>query len=124
MTKIAASFSIDARRELMDHPKGMESRAYLWLHLVFSIIKGNVAYKRLSDIRELLCQISPEVSGAYEQILDKSPRKDLTRKFLRLVLAAERPLTLDKVNVVLALADKPKDSVAELKTALRPVDDF
>ncbi|EFX04858.1 ankyrin repeat-containing protein [Grosmannia clavigera kw1407] len=121
---VAASFSEKHRLELADHLKSMENRTYLWLHLVFSIIEGNFSYSRPLDIKKLLSQIPPEVSGAYEQILDKSSNKDLTMKLLQLVLAAEHPLTLDEVNIALALADSPQDSAAELKSALWPKGNF
>ncbi len=95
---------------LMSHLKSMEHRTYLWLHLVFDLIRERYdsAIKKSSEstirnLGRLLERLPGTVEEVYETMLDKSDNPGLARKLLRLIIGARRPLTLQEVNVILAL---------------------
>ncbi|EHK18076.1 uncharacterized protein TRIVIDRAFT_159832, partial [Trichoderma virens Gv29-8] len=101
----AAPFSEEDRDMISKRLKSMENRTYLWLHLTLDIIeKKRSAYSRSSDIEELLCELPPNVAGAYEKILSRSQHERKVEALLQIVLAATRPLTLEEANNALALA--------------------
>lgn len=110
--EIAHSLAPDHQRKLCDRLRGMENRTYLWLHLIFNIIKEKLSlFSKLSSIETLLSDIPSQVSEAYEKILSRSQNEAQTEILLRIVLAAARPLTLNEANIALTLAMK-KDRFA------------
>jgi ankyrin repeat domain-containing protein 50 len=97
----------------------MPHRTYLWLKLVLEVIRGrtSITPKR---IQQLISNLPPTVEAAYEAILEKSSDKVLARKLLCLIVAALRPLTLQEMNVALAIEDHHKRSEdLDLEDALR-----
>jgi len=102
---ITASFADKDRKRISDRLKSMKNRTYLWLHLNFDIIaKAPSRFGRARDLEDFLSKLSPEFSGAYENILSRSTDKRQTVTLLSIVVAAQRPLTLDEANIALALA--------------------
>ncbi|KAM3518190.1 hypothetical protein NHJ13051_008373 [Beauveria bassiana] len=98
-------FSQEDRLKVRERLRGQDSKTYLWLHLTFNIIQNSPSkYSRSWDVDELLSSIPPEVSQAYEKILDRSDDEEKTLILLQLVLVAETPLTLAEANYALTLA--------------------
>ncbi|MBE3047284.1 ankyrin repeat domain-containing protein [Candidatus Bathyarchaeota archaeon] len=127
ISDITGGFTEEHRGWIRDRLRSMEHRTYLWLHLIFNIIKDSPCeYGRLDDVRTLLSELPSEVSQAYEKILSRSKDKKQTEALLGIVLAAERPLRLDEVNVALTVALKktPFESVASLESHLWPKVNF
>ncbi|KAE8394506.1 hypothetical protein BDV23DRAFT_5179 [Aspergillus alliaceus] len=123
MDEIARDFEESDRRMISKQLKNMEHRTYLWLHLVFDIIKQNPSeYGRRPDVEALLSNLPLEVSEAYEKILDRSKDPIHTETLLQIILAAARPLTLDEANVALTLAlqKQPFTSYTSLESYLWP----
>lgn len=74
----------------------------------------------------LLSDLPPEVSEAYERILEKSKKERRTETLLQIVLAAIRPLNLDEANVALTLGLE-KDRIhshADLESYMWPKESF
>ena len=93
------------QRQIADHLKAIEHRTYLWLHLMFDIIKRKLpSHGTVKKIEGLLSDLPDSVNAAYEDILQKSTDPLIARKALMLVLAAERPLSAEEMNVALGLA--------------------
>lgn len=104
---VASHLAADDQRKLSDHLKGMENRTYLWLHLIFDVIEGELSqYTMLPNIERLLSDIPARTCEAYEKILGRSQDEVQTEMLLRIVLAAGRPLTLNEANFALTLAMK------------------
>ncbi|KAM3468625.1 hypothetical protein MY5147_007761 [Beauveria neobassiana] len=102
---ITEYFSQEDRLRVRERLRGQDSKTYLWLHLTFNIIQNSPSkYSRSWDVDELLSSIPPEVSQAYEKILDRSDDEEKTLILLQLVLVAETPLTLAEANYALTLA--------------------
>ncbi|KAF1732380.1 Vegetative incompatibility protein HET-E-1 [Beauveria bassiana] len=102
---ITEYFSQEDRLKVRERLRGQDSKTYLWLHLTFNIIQNSPSkYSRSWDVDELLSSIPPEVSQAYEKILDRSDDEEKTLILLQLVLVAETPLTLAEANYALTLA--------------------
>ncbi|KAJ5998507.1 hypothetical protein N7451_006317 [Penicillium sp. IBT 35674x] len=102
---ITKGFTENDREKIKTRLKGMQSRTYLWLHLIFKIITNDrMAYSRCSDLETLLDDVPKEVSQVYERMLNQSKNKSRLKTLLELVLASQRPLTLDEANIALTLA--------------------
>ncbi|KAM3540447.1 hypothetical protein ARSEF1564_006632 [Beauveria bassiana] len=102
---ITEYFSQEDRLKVRERLRGQDSKTYLWLHLTFNIIQNSPSkYSRSWDVDEFLSSIPPEVSQAYEKILDRSDDEEKTLILLQLVLVAETPLTLAEANYALTLA--------------------
>ncbi|KAL6909169.1 hypothetical protein GGI43DRAFT_429787 [Trichoderma evansii] len=82
MRDIGYGLADEDRRSISQRLKRMENRTYLWLHLTFKIIEQNPS----------------------EYSRSRSKDSEKTKALLQIVLAAERPLTLDEANIALTLA--------------------
>ncbi len=101
---IARNFSAGDRESIRKRLKEMNNRTYLWLFLTIEIIAGSRSkYSKKSSIDELLSNLPPKISDAYERILEKSSDKDLARILLQLIVATTRPLSLEEANIALTL---------------------
>ncbi|KAJ5549391.1 hypothetical protein N7513_006625 [Penicillium frequentans] len=127
---ITKGFTESDRGKIKNRLKGMQSRTYLWLHLIFKIIHNDrMAYSRFSDLEILLNDVPTEVSQVYERMLNRSKNKSRLKTLLELVLASRRPLTLDEANVALTLAVQDQEEQAfrsheDLMAARWPSDQF
>ncbi|KAF4629121.1 hypothetical protein G7Y89_g9028 [Cudoniella acicularis] len=80
----------------------VQNRSHLWLSLVFTVI-----YKSLtvdSSLGNSFVESIPEtVNDSYEAIMNTIPSKESSRaeKLFRIIIAAERPLTLQELNIAL-----------------------
>lgn len=84
----------------------MTHRTYLWLTLIFDVIRRRQTGVTKKKMKKLIGTLSDTVDKAYEAILEKSLDKDQTRKLLCIVLSAVRPLTLKEMNIALAIEDE------------------
>lgn len=124
--EIAGKLHHRDRQRFSKQLKEMKNRTYLWLHLIFGIIKKRMsAYGKSSSIQLLLESIPTEISEAYEEILRRNQDEKLTDTLLRIVLAAVEPLTLQEANIALTLAGKKLwRSIDELEEDMWPSEDF
>ena len=82
-------------------------RTYLWLHLTFDAIEQKLLLTG-KDIAAIVSVIPKNVDQAYTAILDRSRNKELARKLLHIVLAANEPLTIEELNVAIVLEEGQK----------------
>ncbi|KAL7903129.1 ankyrin repeat-containing domain protein [Trichoderma sp. SZMC 28014] len=85
-------------KELMKIPH----RTYLWVYLTLDLIESDIIVDR--TISNAASCIPKTVDEAYERILSKSCDFDQAKKILHIVVAAARPLTLEEMNLALALS--------------------
>ncbi|KAF3077805.1 hypothetical protein TWF706_004558 [Orbilia oligospora] len=85
-------------QELMRVPQ----RTYLWAHLTLDLIKSDI---NKTGILKATSQLPETVDDAYERILSKSHNFEEAKKLLHIVVAAARPLTLEEMNLALALRE-------------------
>ncbi|CAI7577913.1 unnamed protein product [Penicillium glandicola] len=127
VSQIAANFTPDDQLEISKRLKSMENRTYLWLYVIFEIIKENPSrHGKRSSIEKLLNNMPSKLSEAYERILGRSKCQEETERLLEIILAAARPLTLDEANVALTLALAEEDFIshATLENDLWPKNNF
>lgn len=106
--RFSTQFGEDDCQKIAEKLKSQGTKTYLWLRLTLEIIEGDPSeYSRRRDIELLLSSIPPEASDAYEKILsrNKGAKERKANLLLQIVLAAQRPLTLDEANYALTLAD-------------------
>ncbi|RYP77756.1 hypothetical protein DL769_003322 [Monosporascus sp. CRB-8-3] len=96
---------LEEQNVLVEELTLVQSRTYLWVHLVFDEIQNGILLTP-GKIRSEVRNIPRTVSEAYNRILSKSRDISLARKLLHIVVAAARPLTL--LEMALALAIGPK----------------
>ncbi len=85
-------------RELL----GMKHRTYLWLKLIFEVIRNEVD-PTTKKLRQIICTLPHTVDQAYETILLRGKDQTRARKLLHIIVAATRPLTLKEMNIALAI---------------------
>ncbi|KAL9107116.1 MAG: hypothetical protein Q9187_008472, partial [Circinaria calcarea] len=82
-------------------------RTFLWVMLVLEeihIAEEKEQFHGLQkEFNQLMLSIPSTLDGLYEKILQKSSDPGTARRILGIVLAASRPLTIDQLNIALAM---------------------
>jgi hypothetical protein len=106
VTQIAEERDLKPRvRDMLESKLlSIPNQTYLWLHLIFEEIRETLdsTGRKLSSIIE---KLPDSVYDAYEKILSRSKSKLEARRILGIVIAANRPLTLKEMDVILAIKD-------------------
>ena len=97
---------------LQEKLKAVPQRTYLWLYLTLQSIEKQLELSK-REIMSVANSIPQSVDEAYTKILDKSPNKERAKKLLHIILAAVTPLSLQEINVTMAM-DKSIKSYEEL----------
>ncbi|KAH8895996.1 hypothetical protein GQ53DRAFT_838873 [Thozetella sp. PMI_491] len=86
---------------------GQTQRTYLWVKLMFDALEEELD-NAADDIATLVAKLPQTLSGVYETLLRrvKSDDFDAVQIVLRLVIAANRPLTLRELNTALKVRGK------------------
>ncbi|EPE35822.1 Ankyrin repeat-containing protein [Glarea lozoyensis ATCC 20868] len=89
-------------------------RTYLWLTLILDIVRGTIN-PTSRKLRATINNLPTTVNKAYEAILSKigEDEKPLAWKLFHIIVAAARPLTLQEMNVALAI-DRQHQSYSDL----------
>ncbi|OBT81773.1 hypothetical protein VE02_09662 [Pseudogymnoascus sp. 03VT05] len=83
--------------------------AYLWLMLIFDLIRQDLQSVMTNTEREKLFHTIPKsVDTAYTAILNKSTNMDRARKLLKIVCAAIRPLSTMEITTALLIQEDHK----------------
>lgn len=93
---------------LIEKLKSMPHRTYLWLHLIFDVIRRSLDSTK-PRLENLVDKIPHTVDEVYEKILTRINKSDLRepgRRLLHIIVAAARPLTLREMNIALAIDEK------------------
>jgi len=79
----------------------VENRTYLWVSLIFPELErcAGLSEKKLLHAVQT---IPTTIDDAYKSILSRSTDLEEARQLLKMVLGAERPLTLDEMNIALS----------------------
>ena len=103
--------------KVSDHLEGRllktEHRTYLWLHLLWNIIRKNLSGTK-SEMDRLIDNLPNDIQGSYEVLLQKCPDPVFARKVLEIILVAARPLTLTEIDVALNVNEQTS-SYADLE---------
>lgn len=82
--------------------KSNTNHTYLWVHLTLDLIESYAVIDK-AGIRNTTARLPQRVDEAYEKLLSRSPDLQQAKKFLRMVVAAERPLKLEEMALASAL---------------------
>ena len=82
----------------------MTHRTYLWLKLIFEVIRNELSLTQ-QRLQRIIDTLPTTIEQAYEAILSKILDRERPRahKLLSIVVAATRPLTLNELNIALAI---------------------
>ncbi|KAJ5740279.1 hypothetical protein N7493_000151 [Penicillium malachiteum] len=81
-------------------------RTYLWVYLVFDYLKNTHFKKTVKGVDSTILTLPASVNEAYEQILNKSGKREVVRRVLSIILAASRPITVSEMNIALNVNDQ------------------
>ncbi|KAH8698697.1 ankyrin repeat-containing domain protein [Talaromyces proteolyticus] len=90
------------QEELMKQILAKSDRTFLWVNLVLQRIETSGRFTRQA-LKELVETSPPDLDGVYEKILRESTNDQYTRKLLKIVVGAFRPLSLTEVNTALCI---------------------
>ncbi len=83
----------------------IENRTYLWLRLIWEIIKKNLS-GTIREMNKLIDNLPSGVQDSYETLLQRCPDRPFAKKVLQIVLVAGRPLTLDEIDLALEVNEQ------------------
>jgi hypothetical protein len=86
----------------------MDNRNYLWLHLVFDVIKKSIGATTWTGMQKLIEQLPKTADEAYEAILRKSSDPEEATKLLQIVVAAIRPLTVPEMRIAMGIDENTR----------------
>jgi ankyrin repeat protein/nucleoside phosphorylase len=110
----------DEQNLLLRNLTRVPNRTYLWVYLTLNLIENKDDIDK-RGIVEVTSNLPQSVDEAYEQILSRSTDSQKAKKLLHIVVGAARPLSLQEMNLALALREGHR-SYADL--ALVPEDRF
>lgn len=95
--------AIDALR---DEFAKVENRTYLWLTLIFDLIRQDLQSLTKSGRQKIFGTLPRSVDDAYIAILNEIKDKDQARKLLQVVCAAARPLSVQETFVAISIREE------------------
>ncbi|EHK42503.1 uncharacterized protein TrAtP1_002482 [Trichoderma atroviride] len=100
---------------LLQGLEAIPNQTYLWVYLTLDWIETEI-HNNISEtkIRDAISTLPRTVDEVYDKILAKSTDVAETKKLLHIVVAAERPLTLEEMDLALAV-QQHHDSFKDLK---------
>ena len=117
LRKARFGYEDDAYLYIQTHLLSAPNRTYLWVALVFQVLKACVG-KPVADIQEQVRTLPSTVEGHYEGILRTSNDEGRARKLLSLMLAAKDNLTPTELYMALQVTES-----AQNLTDLTPLPD-
>lgn len=119
---IMGDFSENDRKRISKGLKATADRTYLWLSLIMDVIAGSWGkLRKVSSIDSLISDLPSKLFDVYEKILKRSPDEAQTRILLQLIMTARRPLSLEEINIALALATQKGNTNSNKLLRLRPL---
>jgi len=88
----------------------VEHRTYLWVYLVLNHLSSYHFKRTIKGVESQLNTLPLTVEGVYEKILSKSKGREMVQKTLCIILAAQRPLTVQEINIAVNVAATSKSS--------------
>ena len=96
-------FDTETETFLLQQLLNMENRTYLWLHLILDQLRNSDNAGNKKAIQAEIQALPQTVSSAYETLLGKTKDRGLATKLLHIVVGASRALTVQELNVALAI---------------------
>ncbi|ENH74241.1 Vegetative incompatibility protein HET-E-1 [Fusarium oxysporum f. sp. cubense race 1] len=91
---------------------------FLWVDLVLELFHTNTSVT-LQSFMSILRSTPDKLDGLYNSILERSETRDKLLRILSIIAASQRPLTLDEIDI--ALAVRPDDSfIRQVQHRCRP----
>jgi hypothetical protein len=88
------------------------NRTYLWLHLTLEEVSSKIRKgKTKKNMLAIINTLSSTIEEAYQEILERCEDKEEASRILQIIVAAQRPLTVDELDVALEL--KPDSTAYE-----------
>ncbi|KAF8241787.1 hypothetical protein K440DRAFT_676974, partial [Wilcoxina mikolae CBS 423.85] len=103
----------DVRRKFRDILVKGADRTFLWVSLILKILKDPQPASE-SELHEILNNIPSDLDAIYEKVLRGSREPQKAKTILQIVVAATRPLTLNEMDIALAIRPGHK-SIEDLK---------
>ena len=104
----AKHLKFEVKNKLQAELLKVTHRTYLWVYLVFEYLEHEVFDTRLDRITATVAKLPRGIDDAYEKILSKSNEDPMVRKALSIIFAANRPLTLEELNIAVELNEKSR----------------
>ncbi|KAJ5560315.1 hypothetical protein N7513_002714 [Penicillium frequentans] len=113
---IAVRKSLDdqERNFLRERLTEIPHRTYLWVALTLDYIQNLGGFTK-GKVRETAHSIPETVDEAYEKILNKGKDQTTAKRLLHIILAAQRPLSVEELSLAVALRreGQPHDEIIE-----------
>ena len=109
----ARGLTVSDRINLRDKLIQGADQTFLWVSLVFRILNGSQAASRKRFL-DTLNTLPSGLDSVYEKILGDSCDREEAKRILQMVVAATRPLTLDEMDIALAIQPDHK-SIEDLE---------
>ena len=113
LEKIQQKWQLDQKTlsPLREELSKVEHRTYLWLKLIFELIRKDAQSITRSGRRKLFGTIPDSVDAAYTAILNQSTDKKQAKKLLQIVCTAIRPLSVKEISIAISI--QPDDKKLE-----------
>ncbi|MCJ1378443.1 hypothetical protein MMC17_001542 [Xylographa soralifera] len=89
---------------------GIEHRTYLWLRLVWEVIRKSLS-GTVSAMNKLIDNLPVGIHESYEALLQRCDDPSFAKRALQIVLVAGRPLTLEEMDIVLHVDEQTSSYV-------------
>ncbi|EON65772.1 hypothetical protein W97_05011 [Coniosporium apollinis CBS 100218] len=118
----SGSMSEQMQCELETNLLASADRTFLWVSLILELLERSPRGSKHA-LQNLIDTLPEGLDAVYEKILTKAapegPDRDYVTKLLHLILGAARPLSLEEMNIALAISPKHK-SESDLAEDLEP----
>jgi hypothetical protein len=113
LQKIQQKWHLDQKTlcPLREELAKVEHRTYLWLKLIFDLIRKDAQSVTKKGRLKIFGTIPDSVDAAYTAILNQSTDKAEARKLLQIVCTAIRPLSVKEMSIALSI--QPEDKALE-----------
>jgi hypothetical protein len=94
---------------------------FIWVSLILNILEKSIEESSDSEdeFAQIVDNLPPDMDTVYEKILRRSPNPQKARRMLHIVVAAARPLTLEEMNIALAILPT-HSSLGDVKRRMLP----
>ncbi|CZR60693.1 uncharacterized protein PAC_10589 [Phialocephala subalpina] len=99
---------LEAISRLRQELTKFEHRTYLWLKLVFELIRNNIDSPTKKGRQKIFGSIPDSVNAAYTAILNQSTDKKQARKLLQIICTATRPLSVKEMSIAISIEPEDK----------------
>ncbi|KEZ43748.1 hypothetical protein SAPIO_CDS4385 [Scedosporium apiospermum] len=113
----------DIKAFLLDALCSNANQTFLWIHTVIESLE-NTLLASIQDLRDIISTVPPDLEAIYmDFVTGISPNyQAVASKLLKLLLASERPLQLDEINISFTISshhDNAEDVARACQTSIR-----